>query len=427
MIIFLCLAIDMISHRQKLVQLADSSELGWRVVAEYEANPLASDSDDEKRIYKAEARASRKMKADKLRRSKARALPYARRSTVSSAPGFNRVPQGVMQQHSGVTSRQRPGLCFACGGSGHWKAECPQRGQSNNKISLHSFVDNSDNPEVVIHDRSSGGTEVSVGSDSHCVSRPKCAPECADNNAQSVSPVGRLRGHITTWKNVSNDAYILDVVENGYKFPFKVDPVSIVLKNNKSARDNPDFVVSEIQSLLQKGVVKEVVDIPKVVNPLTVAYGRSGKPRLVLDCRHINPCLHLFKIKFEDMKVAEAMFDKCSYIFTFDLKSAYHHIDICESHSTYLGFSWQHCDGSVRYYVYRSLPFGASVSGHIFSKTLRVPIKYWRSLGYRIVMFLDDGIGGDVDNDRAAEASHFIRNSLIWFFGRFGKMQLDTF
>ena len=39
-------------------------------------------------------------------------------------------------------------------------------------------------------------------------------------------------------------------------------------------------------------------------------------------------------------------------------------------------------------------------------------IKYWRSLGYRIVMFLDDGIGGDVDYDRAAEASHFIRNSL---------------
>jgi len=54
MIIFLCSAKDMIRHRQKLVQLADSSELGWRVVSEYEANPLASDSDDEKRIYKAE-------------------------------------------------------------------------------------------------------------------------------------------------------------------------------------------------------------------------------------------------------------------------------------------------------------------------------------------------------------------------------------
>jgi len=112
------------------------------------------------------------------------------------------------------------------------------------------------------------------------------------------------------------------------------------------------------------------------------------------------------------MKVAGVLFDKNSFVFTFDLRSAYHHIDICESHTTYLGFSWQHCGGNVKYYVYRSLPFGASVSGHIFSKTVRVLIKYWRSLGYRIIMFLDDGIGGDVDYDRTAEASHFIRNSL---------------
>jgi len=340
--------------------------------------------DVEKRIYKAEARTSRKVKADKVRRSKVRASPYPRRLTASSTPGFNRVPKGVTQQHAGVTPRQRPELCFVCGGSGHWKAECPQRGQSNNKIALHSFVDISDNPEMVNNDRSSGGTEVSISNESHCTS--KRAPECPDSNAQSVPPVGRLRDHIAMWKSVSNDAYILDVVENGYKFPFKVIAVSAVLKNNRSTRDNPDFVGSEILSLLEKGVIKEVSDIPKVVNPLTVAYGRSGKARLVLDCRHINPCLHLFKIKFEDMKVAEVLFDKNSFEFTFDLRSAYHHVDICESHTTYLGFSWQHCGGNIKY-VYRSLPFGASVGGHLFSKTVRVLIKYWRSLGYRIVMF----------------------------------------
>lgn len=34
--------IDVLNHRQKLIKLADSSELGWRVVQEYEAQPLAS-------------------------------------------------------------------------------------------------------------------------------------------------------------------------------------------------------------------------------------------------------------------------------------------------------------------------------------------------------------------------------------------------
>ena len=54
--------IKLLSHRQKLVKLADSSEQGWRVVQEYEANPLAEDSDDKKKIYWAQMKAERKAK-----------------------------------------------------------------------------------------------------------------------------------------------------------------------------------------------------------------------------------------------------------------------------------------------------------------------------------------------------------------------------
>jgi len=42
--------------------LADSSDAGWRVVDEYVSNPLAEDSDDEKKIYKAQTRAESKLK-----------------------------------------------------------------------------------------------------------------------------------------------------------------------------------------------------------------------------------------------------------------------------------------------------------------------------------------------------------------------------
>lgn len=56
-----------INHRQKFIKVADSSELGCRVVHEYESNPLASDSDDEKRLYKAEKRVERKAKAGRVK------------------------------------------------------------------------------------------------------------------------------------------------------------------------------------------------------------------------------------------------------------------------------------------------------------------------------------------------------------------------
>ena len=55
-------ALDTINHRNKLVKLADSSDAGWTAVTEYETHELASDSEDEKRIFKAEARAMRKIK-----------------------------------------------------------------------------------------------------------------------------------------------------------------------------------------------------------------------------------------------------------------------------------------------------------------------------------------------------------------------------
>jgi hypothetical protein len=41
--------------RQKLIGLADRSELGWRVVQQYLADPIEDDADNEKRIKKSAA------------------------------------------------------------------------------------------------------------------------------------------------------------------------------------------------------------------------------------------------------------------------------------------------------------------------------------------------------------------------------------
>ena len=41
-------------HRQKNIKLADKSEAGWLAVKEYQTEELASDSEDEKRVKKAQ-------------------------------------------------------------------------------------------------------------------------------------------------------------------------------------------------------------------------------------------------------------------------------------------------------------------------------------------------------------------------------------
>ena len=53
---FLETSVDLIRKRQKLITLADKSDPGWLVVQEYEQEELADDSEDEKRIKKAQRR-----------------------------------------------------------------------------------------------------------------------------------------------------------------------------------------------------------------------------------------------------------------------------------------------------------------------------------------------------------------------------------
>ena len=78
-----------------------------------------------------------------------------------------------------------------------------------------------------------------------------------------------------------------------------------------------------LKSAFQKSQKK-----PSIINPLAVAYNKNDKPRLVLDCRYINKKLRTFKFKYGDMQFARMLFEKGTYMFGFDIRGAYNHIDI---------------------------------------------------------------------------------------------------
>lgn len=117
---------------------------------------------------------------------------------------------------------------------------------------------------------------------------------------------------------------------------------------------------SEIEQFVRKGYVQEVIGKPKVVNPLTVADNKS-KQRLVLDARHVNPHLFKNKHKYKDASTFQELFQMEDYLFSFDLKSAYHHIMINQVFRKYLGYKLKE-----KYYVFNVLHFGLSTAGYIF-------------------------------------------------------------
>jgi hypothetical protein len=133
-----------------------------------------------------------------------------------------------------------------------------------------------------------------------------------------------------------------------------------------------------------------------------VVESSSGKKRLVISLRHLN--LYLWKCKFrhEDFKTALNYFEKEAYLFTFDLKSGYHHVEIHEDFHKYLGFQWQ-----GRYYAFTVLPFGLSSACNVSTKLLRPIVKFLRAQGIRIVLYLDDAIvsvPGDLETAKSVSA-----------------------
>ena len=127
--------------RQKLLRIADRSENGWATVEEYMEDELADNSDDEKRIQKAEMRAGRKLKAAAAaKRKKAVSRPasgmYGRSRPPQAAWGRGssipawRLPAGQTVPPFSQPSWYKPagrsiGPCWHRGKEGHFRNKCP--------------------------------------------------------------------------------------------------------------------------------------------------------------------------------------------------------------------------------------------------------------------------------------------------------------
>ena len=162
--------------------------------------------------------------------------------------------------------------------------------------------------------------------------------------------------------------------------------------------------------------IAEVFTPPAVLNPLSVSIQKSGKKRLILDLRHVNQYRYLFKSKFrcEDMSIAREVLDTGDFMFSFALKSGYHHVEIFRGHRQYLSFSWTFSSSHTRLlHFFSVLPFGISSAPYLFTKILKPLVKKWRSEGKSIVVFLDDGLGSAAGYIKAKISSLAVHSDLL--------------
>lgn len=128
-----------------------------------------------------------------------------------------------------------------------------------------------------------------------------------------------------------------------------------------SAFKESDFVSEVILELLSDNRVKEIFSYaPDILNPLTVSIQSSSKKRFILDLSHIN--MHVFKQNFkcEGLHTIRDAISQGYFIFSFDLKSGYHHVDIFPEHRRFLVFSLDFGTSQTRYAHFSLCPLGFS-------------------------------------------------------------------
>ena len=296
--------------------------------------------------------------------------------------------------------------CCRCGRVGHYTEYCkapmptrPRQGTSqtlSNNINCSTF---SDNTSCVSDDLLVNCIE-EVGSN--------CCPGLGQIDSELGSKVytegrahqspnvkNRLTESISFWEQMGASPWILKILREGYSLPFVQQPPQVSFRNNNSALDSSDFVMNEIHSLLEQGCIREVKRFEAhVMSPLSVAHNGS-KSRLILDLSYLNQSISVPKFKYEDIRCVRDLFEKGDYFFKFDIRSGYHHINILEAHQTYLAFAWDF-EGVTKYFVFTVLVFGLASAPFVFTKVVKVLIKYWRASSIRIFGYVDDVFGGRI-------------------------------
>ena len=99
----------------------------------------------------------------------------------------------------------------------------------------------------------------------------------------------------------------VNIIKEGFKLSFVFTPLSAEFRKNRSAIKNLDFVTEAIKKLLKTGLVREPLQKPIVIIPLSFDENK-GKERLILDLRYVNKHLMKGTVKYTSGNVFKIFF-----------------------------------------------------------------------------------------------------------------------
>ena len=210
------------------------------------------------------------------------------------------------------------------------------------------------------------------------VQRPVDSPQVA----------GRISQFATNWKAITEDQWILRTVQ-GFHIPFREEPCQMRLpRPYHYSEEQMKLLREEVASLLGKGAVQ-------VVDPTLSAEGfysalflvpkTEGRMRPVINLKALNFWVQPQHFKMEGIHTLREIVAEGEWLAKLDLKDAYFTVPIFRDHQKYLRFAVD----KIRY-QFTCLPFGLSCAPWAFTKVLKPVVAFLRSLGIRLIIYIDD-------------------------------------
>ena len=217
-------SISLLPNRQKIIKLAEKSEFGWATVQEYVCDDLADDEADATKIKKAEKRAAASLNPCKRRRE----IPTPNfrllhlRQTMLPGLVVRRVSVFLLllvifvpKVDTLETFSEAPICVFDVGREVTGPVPTPLKINSCPQDQNLDFLD----LDQYEFDQSEQGI---VG---------------------SFLIQGKLRASLSFWRDtVRASDFVLDIIGNGYKIPFRESPLPYSIENRSSALIHRGFV-----------------------------------------------------------------------------------------------------------------------------------------------------------------------------------------
>ena len=207
--------------------------------------------------------------------------------------------------------------------------------------------------------------------------------------ADSVKRRDKLRRALGFWWAIGADATVLSWIGFGVRLRFEAAPNRMHFQNHKSYEAEKEHIQKEHDMHVRDGSYRVgTEDEVHVGNPLQVEVNEKGKRRTCVDMRYTNSFLADYEFTQETLNKHVAQIVKqFMEMITTDVEKAYYQVALHKESQRFC--AWWH---EGQWILPTILVFGLCFAPFVFTKIMRVVLRFMRAMGIRGTNCIDDNL-----------------------------------